>query len=360
MVFSEGIHMEDKKIEAVKQWPKPQLVRDIQVFLGFANFYHRFIQGFSQIAAILTSMLKTSGSTESLTRPEKCRVGVGGDSRTGHNNSKLDKIGIGEDKIGDEVDDEVGKKGRTPTKSKNLFKSKKTELGFFTFGAKRAFTKLRQAFIKAPILHHFHQERHIRVETDVLGYAIGGVLSQLTSDDLGRWHPVVFFLQKMIPAEIRYETHNNELLAIVEVFKTWRHYLEEFQNEVLVLIDHNNLRRFMDTKSWSSRQVRRAQKLSCYHFRIDYCLGKANTAADALSRFSQKSHDEEKKLQAKNTQIFYYLQTSLTNASLSGLSLNSAINLSPLHRVLICETHMLLQLHQFWDTFQSQWKFLQS
>ena len=39
VVSSKGIHMEDEKIEIVKQWLEPQLVQDIQVFLGFANFY---------------------------------------------------------------------------------------------------------------------------------------------------------------------------------------------------------------------------------------------------------------------------------------------------------------------------------
>ena len=43
VISSKNIYMEDKRIEAVKQWPEPQLVQDIQVFLGFANFYRRFI-----------------------------------------------------------------------------------------------------------------------------------------------------------------------------------------------------------------------------------------------------------------------------------------------------------------------------
>ncbi len=66
----------------------------------------------------------------------------------------------------------------------------------------------------------------------------------------------------MIPAETRYETHDGKLLAIVEAFKTWRHYLESCKYEVLVLTDYNNLQRFMDTKNLSSRQVRSAQELS--------------------------------------------------------------------------------------------------
>ena len=275
--------MEDEKIEAIKQWPKPQSVRDIQMFLKFANFYQQFIQRFSWIAAPLTSMLKTSGGTESKTQPGKGGVRVDG-SRIGYGGSKLDDgRKIDGDKVdGNEVgDDEVW------TKVQKLFKSKKTESSFLTPGAKKAFTKLRQAFIKAPILHHFDPERHIRVETDASGYAIGGVLSQLTSDDLGRWHPVAFFSRKMIPAETRYETHDGELLAIVEAFKTWRHYLEGSQHEVLVLTNHKNLCWFMETKSLSSRQVRWAQELSRYHLQIDYCQSKANGAADALSQYPQ-------------------------------------------------------------------------
>ena len=193
-------------------------------------------------------MLKTSGSTESKTRPGEGGVGVDG-SRAGRGGSKLDD-GSGIDDVevdGDEV--EVEEKGQ------NSSKSKKIESGFLISGARKAFTELRQAFVKAPILHHFDPGRHIRVETDASGYAIGGVLSQLTSDDLGRWHLVAFFLRKMILAETRYETHDGELLAIIKAFKTWRHYLEGSQHEMLILTDHNNLHRFMETKSLSSRQV---------------------------------------------------------------------------------------------------------
>ena len=120
----------------------------------------------------------------------------------------------------------------------------------------------------------------------------------------------------MILAETRYETHDGELLAIVEAFKTWRHYLEGSQHEVLVLTDHNNLRRFMETKNLSSRQVRWAQELSRYHFQIDYCQSKANGAANALSRYPQRNAEEEDALRAENVKILHCLQSSLSNASL--------------------------------------------
>ncbi len=111
----------------------------------------------------------------------------------------------------------------------------------------------------------------------------------------------------MIPAETPYETHDGELLVIVKVFKTWKHYQEGCKHEVLVLTDHNNLQRFMDTKILSSRQVRWAQKLSRYHFRIDYRQGKVNGAADALSQYPQRSAQEEETLQAENTKILHRL-----------------------------------------------------
>ena len=60
----------------------------------------------------------------------------------------------------------------------------------------------------------------------------------------------------MILAKTRYETYDAELLAIVEAFKNCRHYLEGYQYEVLVLTNYSNLRRFIDMKNLSSRQVR--------------------------------------------------------------------------------------------------------
>ena len=64
IVLAQGVRIEDKQIEAIKNGPEPTSVRDIQVFIGFANFYWRFIQSFSRIAAQLTSLLKTTGSSE--------------------------------------------------------------------------------------------------------------------------------------------------------------------------------------------------------------------------------------------------------------------------------------------------------
>ena len=163
-------------------------------------------------------MLKSSGSNESKTRLGEGGVGVGG-SKVGRKKKKLDGNELHSNEIdgGQVEDDEVGKKVQKRSKSKNLSKS---TLDFFTPGAKLAFTKLRQAFFKAPILNHFDPEQHIRIEKDASGYAIGGVLSLLILDNMRQWHLVAFFFWKMILAVTKYETYNGELLAIVEAFKT--------------------------------------------------------------------------------------------------------------------------------------------
>ncbi|KAK3512021.1 hypothetical protein QTP70_027617 [Hemibagrus guttatus] len=51
------IQMDCTKVEAIKSWPQPSTVKDLQRFLGFANFYHRFISGYSDLTAPLTSLL---------------------------------------------------------------------------------------------------------------------------------------------------------------------------------------------------------------------------------------------------------------------------------------------------------------
>ena len=55
-----GVSMKEDRIQAVKNWPKLKSLREIQVFLGFANFYRRFIKGFSRLAALLTDVIRQS------------------------------------------------------------------------------------------------------------------------------------------------------------------------------------------------------------------------------------------------------------------------------------------------------------
>src|SRR5882724_31847 len=53
MLSPEGLTMALYKVQIMQDWPEPLKVKDIQSFLGFANFYHHFIYGYSKITVLL-------------------------------------------------------------------------------------------------------------------------------------------------------------------------------------------------------------------------------------------------------------------------------------------------------------------
>ena len=55
--------MDPRKIEVVKNWGEPETKKDVQRFLGFTNFYRRFIHYFAKIAEPLTNILRKPPST---------------------------------------------------------------------------------------------------------------------------------------------------------------------------------------------------------------------------------------------------------------------------------------------------------
>ena len=94
---------------------------------------------------------------------------------------------------------------------------------------------------------------------------------------------MAFWSKKFTGPSLRWHTHDKELSAIVESFKTWRHYLEYAPSTIRVLSDHNNLRYFMTTKELSPKQARWAEELARFDFEIEYKPG-ANNPADGPSR----------------------------------------------------------------------------
>jgi hypothetical protein len=221
VVTPEGVEMDQSRIATVAEWPTPRSYRDVQIFIGFANFYRRFIHRYSRIIAPLTGLFK--GSKKGVQKapwqwPPECE---------------------------------------------------------------KAFTKIKEAFTKAPLLRHFDPSKRSRVETDASISAVAGVLSQIGDD--GHWHPIAFYSQKLDETQSRYETHDQELMAIVEAFRHWRHYLEGVSEPTQVLSDHQSLMAFMNTKKLSRRQARWAMELNGYDLEIKHQAGKRNPA-DGPSR----------------------------------------------------------------------------
>lgn len=220
-ISAEGIAMDPARVDTVREWPEPESIHDMQVFLGFCNFYRRFIDGYSRTAAPLTRLLQGSGSGE----------------KAGH--LALDAP------------------------------------------AREAFRRLKQAFERAPLLIHFDPEKQIRLETDASRCAMAGTLSQ--EGPGGQWHPVSFWSKKFSGAELNYGTPDQEMLAIVSCFKHWRHYLEGAKYPTEVLSDHQNLQSFMKTDRLNGRQARWCMYLAPFDFAIRHQPGKRNPA-DGPSR----------------------------------------------------------------------------
>jgi hypothetical protein len=59
IIGADGIKMDPEKIAAVRDWPVPRKIRDVRSFLGFANFYRRFIRGYSEVVRPSTAGVST-------------------------------------------------------------------------------------------------------------------------------------------------------------------------------------------------------------------------------------------------------------------------------------------------------------
>ena len=168
------------KIQTIQDWPEHQKFKDIQSFLGFANFCWRFIQDYSGIVVPLTRLT--------------CK-GVPWN---------------------------------------------------FSDNCRRSFTHLKEAFTSALVLMHWTPNTPITIETDASDYAIAGILSLTYSDN--EIHPITFYFCMLSGAELNYDTHDKELLAIFEAFKSWQHYLEGSATLIDVVTGHKNLECFSTIK----------------------------------------------------------------------------------------------------------------
>lgn len=215
-ISTEGIHMDQNKVQAIRDWPQPKNVKEVQQFIGLVNYYRRFITGYAGILHPLFALLKK----------------------------------------GKEFD--------------------------WTKECEEAFIGIKKKVTKAPVLVQHDAEKETTIETDASDYAIGMRMTQPGPD--GKPRAVAFHSRKLIQAELNYDIHDKELLAIVVAFKVWRVYLEGAQHTIIVKTDHKNLTFFTTTKELTRRQARWAETLSQYDFKIVHCKGTENGQADALSR----------------------------------------------------------------------------
>ena len=146
-----------------------------------------------------------------------------------------------------------------------------------------SFQKLKQALVEAPclIIPKAGPDAHFVVATDASNKALGAVLMQDQGNGL---QPIAYMARVLNPAQQKYATHDQELLAVVEAVRYFRNYLEDCKR-FTVVTDHDTLKYFLTQQQLSKLQARWAVCLQPYRLKMDilYRRGDKNQA-DSLSR----------------------------------------------------------------------------
>jgi len=153
----------------------------------------------------------------------------------------------------------------------------------FDFFCCDAFNFFKKTFTSASILIHWISNAQLIVETDASDYALAVILSIV--NEKNEVHPVTFYSHTFTVAELNYDIHDKELLAIFETFKIWQHYLEGLAYSINVVIDHKNLEYFSITKILTQRQAQWSEYLSQFNFVIRFCPSCLGIKPDALTRW---------------------------------------------------------------------------
>ena len=117
VVTPNGVSMEEDHVSTIRDWPKPQTHRKVQVFLGFANFYQQFVHQYSDLTWPLSNLLVK------------------------------------------------GKQGKF------------TGPFLFSDKVRSTFVELKEKFSSTPMLRHFDPEKVVRLETNASAFMIAGILS---------------------------------------------------------------------------------------------------------------------------------------------------------------------------------------
>ena len=126
------------------------------------------------------------------------------------------------------------------------------------------------------------------IETDASKYPYGAILSQLEQET---WKPLAFMSRTMQPAEVSYDVHDKELLAIIKALDEWQQYLPHMAGApTLIISNHQNLQYFTTVRQVKPCHIRWKEFLLGFNIKILYQPGKSSTKPDALSR--HHDHDD--------------------------------------------------------------------
>jgi hypothetical protein len=226
-VSAEGIAPSPDKVKVIQEWPRMSNVQEVRQFIGFAQFYKRFIKNFASIAAPLTDLTRGSGI--------------------------------------------------------------KKRLIIWTEACQKSFNTLKHLLSTSPVLQVVDMNKPFKIEVDASDRGCGAVLMQPDDDKEAPWHPICFESKKFSEAEMKYPAQERELLGILHALRSWRCYIDGCPQGYKVYTDHLPLQYFRAKDKPPSRLVRWISELELYAPEIVYKPGKENIVADILSRVNFES-----------------------------------------------------------------------
>lgn len=241
VVDAQGVHTDPDKVSALRDWPRPTNRKELKCFLGFAGYYRRFVEGYSQVAKPLNSL--TAGYY-----PPKKRGKV-------YKRERSTSLVSPSAPLGEE----------------------------WTPECESAFQTLIEKLTSAPILAFANPKLPYVVHTDACRDGLGAALYQ---EQEGKLRVVAYASRGLSKSERNYPTHKLEFLALKwAVCEKFNDYL--YGSSFTVLTDNNPLTYVLTSAKLDAAGHRWLAALSTYQFTIKYRAGQANRDADGLSRRPQ-------------------------------------------------------------------------
>lgn len=226
IVSQEGIKADPAKVKAVQEWPRPQTVKDIRSFLGFASYYREFQPNFAGEVAPLQAVVREGNNA-------------------GRCHQKIN----------------------------------------WSVACERAFQSVKRNLMTPPVLGYPDANGgKFILDTDASGFAMSGVLSQIQNG-----HEVVlsYASNGFNDRQKNYCTTKRELLAVVTYLNKFRHFIQYQGDNFMVRTDHASLKWLLHLNGGSAVLQRWLTNIGEFHMKdhhIVHRAGRLHINADALSR----------------------------------------------------------------------------